>query len=281
MFPPTLINPSAIFREDSLIHRPRAKWLVDPSGVNMPNLPDTSRIGVDGVRSVMNILDSFSGSNPLAEGQPQRGMPRAGFAVSSLVSLSLADITAICEVIEDDILTPTLSDMHRLAVLFTPTEQHLHIPAVMGLSRRDLRPVDLYGDWTFRWVGSLQFQDYNVKAQRMVTFLGILAKLAPALQQAGKTVQWDLLLRRMWREGLGERGAGTIIRDMTQQEAVMSMVMKAGLGGPGQTNGGGQMAAPGQAANPATPEQAQAGISRNLAESQLGQQLAGTGTPGG
>jgi hypothetical protein len=276
MFPPTLINPSAIFREDSLLHRPRAKWLVDPSGVLMPTLPDTSRIGVDGVRSVMNILDSFSGSNPLAEGQPQRGMPRAGFAVSSLVSLSLADITAICEVIEDDILTPTLSDLHRLGVLFTPSEQLLHIPAVMGLNQRDLMPIDLYGDWTFRWVGSLQFQDYNVKAQRMVTFLGILAKLAPALQQAGKQIEWDLLLRRMWREGLGERGAGTIIRDMTQQEAMMSMMMKAGMGGP---NGGGQTAMPGQAANPATPEQAQAGIARNLTESQIGQQLAGTGTP--
>jgi hypothetical protein len=284
MFPPTLINPSAIFREESLIHRPRAKWFVDPSGVNMPSLPDTSRIGVDGVRSVMNILDSFSGSNPLAEGQPQRGMPRAGFAVSSLVSLSLADITAICEVIEDDILTPTLTDLHRLAVLFTPSDQLLSIPAVMGLNQRQLTPIDLYGDWTFRWVGSLQSQDFQVKAQRIVTFMGLLTKMVPALQQSGKQVQWDLLLRRVWREGLGERGAGTIIRDMTPQEAQFAQMMQAGLGaggprtnGGGSAPGGGQAPVPGQGMNPATAEQLQGGIARNLSESQIGQQLAGMG----
>jgi hypothetical protein len=67
---------------------------------------------------------------------------------------------------------------------------------------------------------------------------------------------------------------------MTPDEAVLSMLMKAGIGG-GQGGGMGQMAIPNQSQNPATLEQNQAGLSRNMGESQVGQQLAGTGTVGG
>lgn len=275
MAPPVLINPTAIFREESLVHRPRAKWMVDPEGVEFPVLPNVSKIGMEGVTGILGLLDSFGSANPLADGQTMRGMPRAGFAVTTLVNLALTDITAVAEVLEDDILTPTLSDIHKLGIMFTPQDQMLRIPAVMGLKGRQMKVEDLYNDYAFRWVGSVQSQDFQVKAQRMMTFLGLLAKTVPALQQSGKKVNWDLLLRRMWREGIGERGAGTIIEDMGEEEAQFAMLMQQGMGGGGAR---GQVAIPGQSANPATTEQANAGMSRNLAESQIGQSMAGTGT---
>ena len=70
--------------------------------------------------------------------------------------------------------------------------------------------------------GSLQAQDSQVRAQRLIQTLGIIAKLAPVVQgdllTQGKKIDWEYMFRRVWREGLGERGAGTFIRQMTPQE---------------------------------------------------------------
>jgi hypothetical protein len=226
MFPPVLINPMGIFREESLVYRPRAKWFVDPTMVKFGEGPDTTAKGLQSVGEVMGYLDSFGGSNPLAEGSPSRGMPRAGYAVSSLIQLALADITAVAEQLEDEILTPTLGDLYRNAMLFIPETQKMKIPAIMGLPKQQVSPGDLWGDYTFRWVGSLQAQDMQVKSQKMITTLGVLGKIAPLLQQDGKKVNWGLIGKRLWREGMGERGAETIIQDMSKDDALLAMIMK-------------------------------------------------------
>lgn len=271
MSPPAIINPGLVYRHDSLTWRPRAKWFVDPQGVTFPTIPDTSRSGIMLVQMINGFLESFSGGNSLAEGQPQRGMPRAGYAVSTLVGLATADMTAVAEMVEDNILTPTLSDLFRLAMIFLPPEQAMQIPPVMGLPARSVTPSALYGDWTFRWVGSLQSQDMNVKSQRLLTMTGILAKAGPMVQQQGLKINWKLLLKRLWRDSLGERGADSILEDMTPEDAVLSMIMSGSpmvAGGPQQVPG---------VANPANPEAAQQSDARSMGESQVGRQMAGLG----
>ncbi|MFN6998974.1 MAG: ATP-binding cassette domain-containing protein, partial [Elioraea tepidiphila] len=40
----------------------------------------------------------------------------------------------------------------------------------------------------------------------------------------GKRINWTALLKRIWRDGLGERGADSIIETMTSQEQLAAML---------------------------------------------------------
>ena len=113
--PPTAINVDAVARTDSLVFKPRAKWLVDPAGVSVLNLKPDVAGGQAGVAFSAGLLDSFSGLGALSDG-PTRGLPRSGFAVQSLIQLSMADIREVAETVEDEILTPILQDLARITV---------------------------------------------------------------------------------------------------------------------------------------------------------------------
>ncbi len=227
--PPAVINPDLVSRPQSLVFRPRAKWLMDPAGVKWLEPTDTTRTGFNGIQFTMSLMDSFSAAgNPLVEGQPLRNMPRAGFSVSTLINLAMADLKDAAQMIEDLILTPTLADIYYLAVEFIPEDQIIKIPGARGFPKNGVTIEDLVGDWSFQWVGSLQAQDFQVRAQRLIAFIGQMAKLAPVimqdLQMQKKTVNWSYLLNRTFREGLGERGVTQFVRDMTpeEQQALMA-----------------------------------------------------------
>ncbi len=251
--PPVAVDPNTVSRANSIVFKPRARWFMDPAGAKVLDVPDTTKSGILGINMFLGFIDSFSGSNPLAEGQPTRGMPRAGFAVSSLLNLSLADIRDGARLIEDEVLTPNLGDMYRLSMAFLPMDQLMAIPGTAGMRLLKLRKADLTGDWEFQWVGAQQAQDYQVRAQRLIAATGMLIKglpvLQPALDRSGHTIDWLAILKRVWRDGLGERGADSIIRPMNQQEQqmmLMQMVAQAagqtggpGGGGPGPVSGGG------------------------------------------
>lgn len=227
--PPAVIDPDLVSRPQSLVFRPRAKWFMKPEGVKWLTPADTTDAGFRGIQFSMGLMDDYSGAGSLADGRPQRNMPRAGFAVSSLMSLSLSDTKDAAQIIEDCVLTPLLGDTYRLTALLVPEDQIIRIPGANGVKPRRLSVSDLYGDFEFQWVGSMQSQDYQVRAQRLVGVLGIIARLAPnigsQLQAEGKMMDWEYLFRRVWREGLGERGAGSFIRRMTQEELQFTQQM--------------------------------------------------------
>lgn len=226
--PIAVIDQDMVGRASSIVFRPRAKWLVKPEGVKFLEsaAKDSTRWGYQGIQFTMGLMDSFSGSNSLSEGTPTRNMPRAGFAISSLLNLSMADIKDAAQVIEDMILSPLLGDVYRLTLEFVPPTQIMKIPGTQHFpTARRLTVSDLSGDWEFKWVGSLQASDFQVRAQRLVASLGLMAKLGPVIQEdlmiRGKRVNWEAMLKRLWRDGLGERGADSIIEDIPPQELFM------------------------------------------------------------
>lgn len=220
--PIAVIDPSLIGRSGSFKYAPRAKWFCDPKSTTFLQAPDTADTGYKGIGVTTQLIESFSADNPISNGMPTRGMPRAGFAVSSMVNLALADIKDAAATIEDEILTPMMADIYQLTILLMPDDQRVKIPGTRNFPPRSVKPQDLAGDYEFRWVGSLQSQDMQVRAQRLITTIGTLGKLGPQLQQdlaaKGKRINWEAILKRVWRDGLGERGADSIVVDMTPQE---------------------------------------------------------------
>ena len=267
--PPVAIEPSLVTRADSLVFRPRAKWLVHPDGVKWLQPQDTTRFALQGIGWTDSAMDKYSGSSSLSEGTPTRNMPRAGFAVSSLLNLSMADIRDAALMIEDLILTPSLADTYRLAKQYIPEMQLMKIPGTQNFPKaRRMTVEDLAGDWEFMWVGSLQFQDMQIRAQRLVATLGVLGKMGPQLQQElqaqGKRINWVALLKRIWRDGLGERGADTIIEAIPQQD-MMRLQLQQML----EAQASGQMppgGIPGPMAGTGNPEDVAQGAQRSMLE---------------
>jgi hypothetical protein len=282
--PIAMINTDSVTKTDSYVFGPRRKWLFNGpvnEAVKFADIPNTGAVGFQGMSMTMGLMGEFSGTSPLANGQPTRGMPRAGFAVSNLIALSMSDVRNAAELIEDEILTPLLGDLYRMTVGL-PAQQLVAIPGAEAISAWRGTVQQLIGAVSFRWVGSLQAQDMQVRAQRMLTLIGQLPKLFDVMTAQGFTINFPLLSKRLWRDALGERGADTIIIPMQRlQEQLMAMgfvppPLNAGVpaGGPASSQGGvGGTNAPA----PASAEQAERQQSRGMTETAVGAMSNGLG----
>lgn len=215
--PPVALDPNLISRTDSIVYGSRKRWLVEnpKEAIMTIPIPDTSKTSLGATQNTMGLINTIGGASPLAEGQPTRGLPRAGQAVQNLISLGLADITDVATIIETDIFTPMMGDLHRLTVAFTPPSQVMQIPGTQGYAAQKITVADLHGRWAFNWVGAQQLQAITQKAGQMLGFVGNLLKASPQLEQQGYGVRWAPLLKRVWRDSLGERGTADIIVPLT------------------------------------------------------------------
>jgi len=77
------------------------------------------------------------------------------------------------------------------------------------------------------WVGTLQAQDFQVRSQRLVELAQLIGQffepLQASLERQGKRINIAGLFQRIWREGMGERGADTLIEDLSPQERLEAL----------------------------------------------------------
>lgn len=232
-------------RQDSWKMKPRAKWMMgdDPRNILQllqPNVTSTNQLRAWQIE--LGLINSLAGTGTIAEGQPGRNMPRSGQAVNNLVNLSLADVQDIAELVEQEVLTPSLSDIYKVSSQFIPESQLMRIPGGRafygggGIESTVLKRKDIIGDYEFEWVGSLQFQDENMRSQRMLIFLNLLPQLAPALLQQGYMPNYVELIKYVWRYSLGERGLSDVIVPIPQQQGPI-IPGQPGAGAPSGGNG--------------------------------------------
>jgi hypothetical protein len=264
--PPVRIDPSKVTRADSLVFRPRAKWLVEPDGAKVLEIADTSRGSQASVMATLNLINSVFTPGGIVEGQPPRGSPRAGFAFSSMVNLSMADIKDLADTLEECLLTPSLKDMYTLTIRHVPRDQVLKIPGTAAYNPQQMTVYDLYGGWNFKWVGQLHSQDMQQRGQKMQQFLEGLAPMMEPLMQQGWTIDLGQLVKMIWRDVLGERGFDRIL--VKQPPAPPPMVSGALQGAPASPGDPMQalagMLGPGGSQSAPTPENRERQQSRQM-----------------
>lgn len=238
---PVAVDP-LLGRVKGMVYKPRAIWSVPPDSVKAVNTgaANTGRAALQGLNFTQSLTDSFSGSSPMAEGNTVRNMPRGNAGVSSMLSMSLSDIRDVARSIEEDILGPALPDIMSLTTEFIPSRQLIKIPKTADFAGGSFFKTKFEGDFDLNWVGSLQSQDNQGRAQRMMEFLKNLAPVMPQvmaeLQQKGKTINFAAMFKRMWRLGLGEYGADSLIVDL--ERGKMSPTVAMALAGAGGGSGG-------------------------------------------
>jgi hypothetical protein len=202
-------------------YRNREIWYVDGDvreAFTRLNYEDTSPSGLRMAQVTLGLIDSMAGAGTIAQGQPGRNMPRAGFAVNNLINLSLSDVQDIAETTEQDILTPSLMDIHSQTLLYIPASQLIAIPGSSDYAALALQKADLQGRYLFEWIGSLDFQDRETKAERLMLFARLLLDAFPIIQQAGYKLDIPQLVQQIYINGIGVRGMPQIIRPLTEEE---------------------------------------------------------------
>lgn len=228
---------NAAYRKDQFVLKGGAKWDFGPDSprevMQFIQPPVTSTNQLRAWQILNGYMQSMGGAGTIAEGQPGRNMPRSGQAVGSLIELSLADIEDFAQLIEQEVLTPGLSDLYKVAQLI-PDDQLMRIPGGEalydgGVQSNVLSKRDISGDYAFEWVGSLQFQDSAERAQRLMIFLNMAPQLMPLLEQQGYTFNLPELVKTIWRNGIGERSLGNIV--VSTQEMAMQQQQTAQANG--------------------------------------------------
>ena len=223
-------------RRDTFKMKGRAKWdfgSESPKEVMQllqPPVTSTNQLRAWQICNAM--MQSMGGAGTIAEGQPGRNMPRSGEAVSSLINLGMADIQDIAEVIEQEVLTPSLSDIYKVSS-FIPDDQLMRIPGGIAfynngdIQSNIIKKRDILGDYEFEWVGSLQFQDEAQRAQRLMIFLNMVPQLMPLLAEQGYVFDLAELIQMIWRSGIGERGLSRVV--VTAQEMQQKMMQSGAM----------------------------------------------------
>ena len=225
--PPMGVDKSMVGRKDSLVYRPRAVWDVEQGAISPVPIPDTSTGSLRVFQTAMSLLNSVSGGNPLQEGQTVRNMPRAASGVNNLLSMTMADIEDVADIIETECLEPTVADQYRITKQFVPMSQVIKIPGTRDFPPQQLSSQDLAGDYVFYWNGSIASQNGPQRAQGLMQMATLLMQAAPIMQQQGYKINWADMGRMIWREGLGERGLNDIIQPMSEQEKMQVMMQMA------------------------------------------------------
>jgi len=230
-------------RQDSYRMKGRAKWNM---GSEMPREalqfvqpPVTSTNQLRAWQIYLSLINSMAGAGTIAEGQPGRNMPRAGFAMNALLEMGLADIQDIAEMIEQEVLTPSLGDIYKVSSQFIPDDQLMRIPGGIALYAGQqstlLKRQDILGDYEFEWVGSLQSQDNAMRAQRSLIFFNLLAnpQIIQIMQAQGYAPNFVELIKFIWRDSLGERGLNEIVVPLTKLQQQVQQQNGTGASVPG------------------------------------------------
>jgi len=213
--PPIAMDMSQVQRLDHMTYQNRKIWKVDGNPNDIIKSIDTEDTSTNGIRAwqiYLSLMDKGSGGT-LAEGQPGRNMPRAGFAMNALMNLNLADIEDSADTQEQELLTPGLQDTYSVLANYVPSSQLFKLPGKAKEAIQTFRMNQLYGEYSFLWVGSIGFQDVQARADKFLRFLEIVSNpvIFQILQQQGKTIDLGEILSFIYSFGMGERGMSKII----------------------------------------------------------------------
>jgi hypothetical protein len=214
--PPVARDRNLASRTEQYVYKPRAIWDVEGDPSNIFKTVDVHDTGPEGLRAFqiyLGLMDRGNGGT-IAEGQPGRNMPRAGFAVNSLVNLSLTDTEDSAACIEESLLTPGLGDIYHVTLEYIPTSQLLQIPGKAGQIAQAYNKLDLRGNYSFKWVSALEFRDVQQVADSLMKFLEILAnpQTMQLLQANGFQIDFAVLIQTLYTYSIGESGLTEIIK---------------------------------------------------------------------
>jgi hypothetical protein len=184
--------------------------------------PELAQYGAQMMNMWAGMVSDFSGAPPQLQGNVSKGAKTATGA-QILQRNSLAPLQDIVEDIELDVMVQLLYGAWVNA-------QQFRDEAVMAMvAGRPIKvsPEQLDIDAEFRWLGSSQAVNNQVRSQQAMTLVQAVAPIVPLLNQQGYVVDFKPLIEKVYSDGMGFRGFDAFIHKMNPQE---QMAMMGGMG---------------------------------------------------
>lgn len=213
--PITVVDMFKIHDPNSLRNLPGAKWLGEVGAVEMKEPPKESAVvGFNALQQFMGIIDQASAPGPISVGVNKQRSRSAQSAVAQQINAAeaMTPIKDIVEGLQEQVFVPLMYRMHVLSWQCLDRDLILQIASTDGapMVERKVSVSDIVGDFEFTWLGSTAVLNSQVRAQQMITFLGIYAKIPPE-QRDDPGVKY--MLRAIWREGFQLPGSERAIPD--------------------------------------------------------------------
>lgn len=154
-------------------------------------------------RAISTVNDTIA--PPILQGTSQSGgAAKTATGAQLLQSNTKTDIQDFNEDLEQQILIPLMEMFHSLGQQFETEEMFL---AITGKDKIKFSPEMLAMDLSWQWVASSQNINQQVRGQQMGLFLQAILNptVVASLQQQGKMLNLEPILRKMWEDGLGQR----------------------------------------------------------------------------
>ena len=226
------LNPISIvdmFRmndPNSLRMRPGAKWNGEPSAVEFKEPPKDSAVtGFSAMGQLVAVMREAA--EPAAPSLPMNRQRSRAAQTAVMQQLQAAEamtpIRDVVELNEDLVFRPLLQRMHVLTWQCLDRDLVLQTASTEGapLAERKITVADIVGDFDFRWLGSTSAMNSQVRANQMITFLGIASKLPPEMLAAeGIRIRVGRLCKAIWTEGFQLPQAEQIIEEIQKQVTI-------------------------------------------------------------
>lgn len=220
MNPIAIVDAYQVQDPASIRMRPGAKWLASPDAVRFAEPPkETPAIGFQAVSQMIGLMNDVSNVTAFAGSAGPRNRGKAvqtATGAEILANENLVQIRDTIENIEDQLFVPMLRKMQSLTMQCLTRPLVLRIAGAAGaaLVEHKLTAADVVGDYDFDWLGSTHTMNQQVRGQQMVNYLQIVSRIPPQmLEMQNAELNLPYLLRTIWGDGFGLRGADNIIKD--------------------------------------------------------------------
>lgn len=224
--PISVVDMFRMHDPNSLRQRPGAKWLGEPGGVQFMEPPKDSAVtGFSAMGQLVSIMREAAEPAPPSVSIGRQRSRAAQTAVMQQIQAAeaMTPIRSVAESCEDQVFKPLLQMMHVLTWQCLDRDIVLQIAGSEGapLAERKIRVQDIVGDFEFTWLGATSALNSQVRANQMITYLGIVGKLPPQqLEAEGIRVRLGRLLKTIWTEGFQLPMADQIIEELNRQVTI-------------------------------------------------------------
>lgn len=231
--PVVKINPNNIVGPIEPLAPGRMWHLTDPAGAVFDRPPiEQMQYGLMLVNQLITYANDLNGTPSVLQGSGAKGGAKTATGAQILQGNVKGELQDLVEDIELRTLQPLMEMVHSLGQQYESAERFL---AIAGGEKVQFSRDQLEGEFMWKWVASSQAVNQQMRAQQSIQFAQLAGSLMPLLQAQGKMFDPVPLLRRIYEDGLGQRGFDRVI--VQAPMGLMGPLGAPGAGGPAQKPG--------------------------------------------
>ena len=239
--PMLIVNPNQLVGNANVVIKPGGviNTLEPQNGVKWDRPPvEQMQYGNQQLNTLVSFMNDLLGTPPILQGTGSKGSGKTATGSQILQNNVKSDMQDVIEDVELAVLIPTMEMAYMLGQQYEKDERWI---AIAGQPPIRFTREAFLGQFKFRWLASSQTANQQVRAQQAMMFMQMLPGVLPLLQQQGKMVNPEPLMKLIYSTLIGGRDFDKIVIPLPMPP-MMGMPPTPGQPGtiPGEENNPGE-----------------------------------------